>query len=205
MEAVAAEAVERQAASASSPWATPLGRSAGMRISSKQNRAIGDERHHHPTLLLLLILPPDSNVESSNMASLESGCRLPLFRHRGNYKCSRCSKRVPQQRAPPISELRSTCKTCTKMVQLPKNCTEPLKPWLASPPARTTALPLPARATAATPPASVPRLRSTSTCQSECPPPARTKSPADTGPPNTNNESTVINVRPDVSTVRLRV
>src|ERR1035437_426693 len=40
-------------------------------------------------LLLLLILPADSNVESSNMASLESGVCLLLFRHRGNLKCSR--------------------------------------------------------------------------------------------------------------------
>src|ERR1700753_4361026 len=38
---------------------------------------------------LLLILPPDSNVESSNIASLESGCWFPLFRHRGNLECSR--------------------------------------------------------------------------------------------------------------------
>src|SRR5271157_441221 len=43
--------------------------------------------------LLVLILPPDSNVESSNMASLEIGCWLPLIRHRENFKCSPASKR----------------------------------------------------------------------------------------------------------------
>src|SRR5271157_4053123 len=40
-------------------------------------------------LLALPIFPEDSNVESSNMASLESGCWLLLIRHRGNLKCSR--------------------------------------------------------------------------------------------------------------------
>jgi hypothetical protein len=40
-------------------------------------------------LLAFPIFPEDSNVESSNMASLESGYCLLLIRHRGNLKCSR--------------------------------------------------------------------------------------------------------------------
>src|SRR5271163_2856083 len=40
-------------------------------------------------LLALVILPADSNVESSNMASLESEIGYLSFRHRESGECSR--------------------------------------------------------------------------------------------------------------------
>jgi len=60
-------------------------------------------------LLLLLILPPDSNVESSNMASLESGVGY-------NYLDTAGCRNVPEHQnniseaSPFLSELRTTCK-----------------------------------------------------------------------------------------------
>jgi hypothetical protein len=61
-------------------------------------------------LLLLLILPPDSNVESSNMASLESGVGY-LFLDTAETTNVPGYQNAPKKRAPPISELPHTCKT----------------------------------------------------------------------------------------------
>ncbi len=55
---------------------------------------------HRP--LLVLILLPDSNVESSNMASLGIGFRYCYFRHRGSRNCSRF------QNSPPAKSRRKT-------------------------------------------------------------------------------------------------
>src|SRR6516165_3872967 len=46
-----------------------------------------------------LIFPDESNVESSNMASLESGVLLLSLRHRGSIYCSQSIKTAPNQRA----------------------------------------------------------------------------------------------------------
>src|SRR3569833_3263648 len=71
--------------------------------------------------------PPDSNVESSNKASLESGYRLPLFRHRGNSKCSRDPQRSQKACS---TYIRTTLHL--QRLQLTILC---FKPATASPPA----------------------------------------------------------------------
>ena len=55
--------------------------------------------------LLVLILFPDSNVESSNIASLGIGFGYFYFRHRGRGNCSR-SKKSSQRSETTLSELR---------------------------------------------------------------------------------------------------
>src|SRR3974377_1582816 len=66
--------------------------------------------------LLLLIFPPDSNVESSNMASLDQGIGLPLFRHRGGFKCSRVPNRSGKACSTYIRTATHTAKLVAKTV-----------------------------------------------------------------------------------------
>src|SRR5580704_3385725 len=121
--------------------------------------------------LLLWILPPDSNVESSNMASLESGCGLPLFRHRRIPKCSRALKRLQKACFTYI-------RTAHYMQRLPqKSAARCLKPLTVLRPEELRPCRF-RRDTAARPPASAPRSRSTNRSRSECLPREQTRTRA---------------------------
>src|SRR5215472_10611686 len=64
--------------------------------------------------LLLLILFPDSNVESSNMASLESGVGYFLLDTAGTSNVPRASKLRQTMCSPPIPNIAPTCKGCSE-------------------------------------------------------------------------------------------
>jgi len=64
-------------------------------------------------LLLLLILPADSNVESSNMASLESGVGY-LYLDTGEVENVPKPLKVIANASPFLSEPRNRCKACDK-------------------------------------------------------------------------------------------
>src|SRR3954469_14025961 len=113
--------------------------------------------------LLLLIFPADSNVESSNIASLESGYRY-LYLDTAETSNVPAASNARRKRAPPISELPCTCKGCCKNNALSQTLSliSVLKPRIASQPA----MPQPSRlplATLDTPPASAQQSRLTST------------------------------------------
>src|SRR5579863_9974910 len=67
-----------------------------------------------PLFVAFLILPDDSNVESSNMASLESGVGYLLLDTAGTAYVPGAPKLRQTMCSPPIPNLAQTCKGCSK-------------------------------------------------------------------------------------------
>src|SRR5579871_2847073 len=67
-----------------------------------------------PLLVAFLILPDDSNVESSNMASLESGVGYFLLDTAGTSIVPGAPKLRQTMCSQPIPNLAPTCKGCLK-------------------------------------------------------------------------------------------
>src|SRR3974390_3336234 len=138
----------------------------GIRISSSRIEPLMMKVTIIQYLLLLLIFPADSNVESSNMASLESGVGYFLLDTAETSNVPRASKLRQTTCSTPIPERAQTCKGCLetrcscphlqRAGPLPRIVTcEPVSLPEEQPPC-------PYRhATPATPPASAQRLQST--------------------------------------------